>query len=188
MDEGAVPVMMQPTTWKNILWVWPEATALGLTLNTRGCRCFHPCPGFRGFSARWRFQQLACVHTVTISPPSALLFSEMSESTKDEKWAAKPLNSLPIIINRRTGEKMPLYNFSNSLLNVSGHDMKARGWLFLVGAGLFLTRRISCLLCNLCLKHSVLPCLSSPDSFKRCSPSQDWAAIWFCLLDQLGSS
>lgn len=34
---------------------------------------------------------------------------------------------------------MPLYNLSNCLLNVSGHDMKALGSLFLVGARLFLT-------------------------------------------------
>lgn len=35
MDEGAVPVIMQPATWKNI-WAWPEATALAVaTLNTR---------------------------------------------------------------------------------------------------------------------------------------------------------
>lgn len=188
MDEGAVPVIMQPATWKNI-WAWPEATALAVaTLNTRWCCCFCPFPGFRGFSAHWRFQQLACVHIMDIFLPSAVLFSGTSESMKDEKWAAKPFNSLPIIINRRGGEEIPLYNLSNYLLNVSGHDIKAYGWLFLVGAGLFLTWRISCLLCNLCLQHRVLLCLSYPDSFKRRSPSQGWAAICFCLLGQLGSS
>lgn len=35
------------------------------------------------------------------------------------------INSVPIINNKRRGWGMPLYNLSNYLLNVSGHDMKA---------------------------------------------------------------
>lgn len=69
-DEGAVPVIMQPTTWKNILWVWPEATALISTLDTRRCCCFHPFPSFRGFSAHWGFSSS---HVYTLWPSSLRL-------------------------------------------------------------------------------------------------------------------
>lgn len=85
MDKGAEPMIMQPTTWKSIIWAWPEAPALSLSLNTRRCCCPQPLPGFRGLSACRRFQLLACLHVMAIFPLPAALFPGTPESMKDEK-------------------------------------------------------------------------------------------------------
>ena len=136
------------------------------------------------------FQHIGGFSSLPLWPSSLRLLFYSQGSLR--AWRMKNEQSSHFIHSQSSlieeGGKMPLYNLSNCLLNISGHDMKAYGWLFLVDAGLFLTWRISCLLCNLCLKHWVLLCLSYPDSLKRRSPSQDWAAICFCLLGQLGSS
>lgn len=178
---------MSPTTRKNIPWAWPGATAFSLVPNSKWCCCFHLFQAFEDFLHIGDFSSLPAY---TLWPSSLRLPLSSQKSLRAQRMKNEQpshlIQSQSSLI--KESEKMHLYNLSNCLLNVSGHVLKAYSWLFLLSAGLFLTWRISFLLCNLCLKHCVLLCSSYLCSFKRGSPSHDWAAICFCLLGQLRSS